>query len=278
MRCFGRTKSFKRCKNEKGSFLFCYQHRYQLWVSVLAIFTFIATAGGFYQDIIDPLIGKKEYSIIEKLRIGVSKKYITEKIGEPIVDRIICNNLNENAYINEKYFLQLVYEKNKLLFYSVTSRKSDFTPLIPLLVNERLGTKTFDKYRKGTFKLFEAWHSARTYHFSEYYDNDCPTCGEVDLFLTYRDDAYLFSENEDYFLYEYKHDYGGYENQLALDTRLKQTEEKLIPNSFAVGKFDYITLGFQGSEFPEKQIELNPIFECMNIGLDWHTTRRINQD
>ena len=56
MRCIGRTKTFKRCKNETG--ILCKHHYYQIYVAIFSIFTFIATAGGLFQDVIKPLISK----------------------------------------------------------------------------------------------------------------------------------------------------------------------------------------------------------------------------
>jgi hypothetical protein len=55
MKCLGRTRALKRCRNQTRRY-FCHHHWYQPWAVLVTVFTLIATAGGFYRDLIEPAL------------------------------------------------------------------------------------------------------------------------------------------------------------------------------------------------------------------------------
>lgn len=56
MRCLGRTKNARRCKNEALSrYAFCRQHRFQPWLAFFAVVSVLGVFFGLYRDAIEPL-------------------------------------------------------------------------------------------------------------------------------------------------------------------------------------------------------------------------------
>lgn len=60
MNCLGRTRTLKRCQNSAKR-LFCHHHRFQLFVLFGFVITSMATAGGLYRDVIEPIVSPQGY-------------------------------------------------------------------------------------------------------------------------------------------------------------------------------------------------------------------------
>ena len=89
--CFGRTKTFVRCRRETARF-FCLHHRWQPVVAILSITSLVAMFAGLYQDLLKPLGAWQ-----------VSPEHIT-RIEIPLSIR---NELKYDAMINQsvEYYL-----------------------------------------------------------------------------------------------------------------------------------------------------------------------------
>jgi hypothetical protein len=86
MRCLGRTKSLKRCKN-KSKGLFCRHHRWQPITFIISILTFIALFGGLYQDVFRPI----SKTITDGAKLIPDLKFIEHQFNDSI-DRTFDEN------------------------------------------------------------------------------------------------------------------------------------------------------------------------------------------
>jgi len=89
MRCIGRIKDLRRCKNEAAHF-FCRKHRWQPLFAAISLLTFIGTATGVFRDVIDPVFAyfsnssrqielNKNYPI----KFGEGRKEVQRHLGKP---------------------------------------------------------------------------------------------------------------------------------------------------------------------------------------------------
>jgi len=94
MRCIGRTKQFKRCKNS-ASILLCKQHRFQ-WLIIITLTGFI---GGYIQDVVIPL-----KSIIHSRPLYIMNNDYSEEKNDSI-------NANTNNYFDNIAKILLLINK-----------------------------------------------------------------------------------------------------------------------------------------------------------------------
>lgn len=98
MRCIGRTKKSKRCKND-CKVLFCHHHRCQWLIAIFSLFTVIATLVGFYQDAIKPILEK------EKIRQEALEGILKAEKEENVPIKVKFGPVNfqiENIYIGDE--------------------------------------------------------------------------------------------------------------------------------------------------------------------------------
>lgn len=70
MQCHGRTRTLQRCRSQ-ARLQVCHQHRFQPWLFLLSILTFIGLIAGLYQDALKPLFQQdNQIAVVRQRLIG----------------------------------------------------------------------------------------------------------------------------------------------------------------------------------------------------------------
>lgn len=179
-----------------------------IWIGKLAFFIgLIIAINQFFlisKDYFDNTIGHKYKMLqrIEKLSADVNIGYFKELIGSPVFINDLENNDNEAKkeyiFVDNLFYLQAIADKtDKVLAYSITSRKSDFNPKIK-----------FSSYQVGEKPILIELAKSR---FSEL-GNEQPrgiisSLGAHDFFYT---EAYYFGNPGNYQTYFFGLNESGY--------------------------------------------------------------------
>lgn len=149
MRCFGRTKSFVRCRRE-SKFLFCRQHWYQPFTTIFTIIVVILTFHNFYGVFFNekPLTKTDIDRLFENFEIpDVTSE--TSFLGASIA---LVLKINEQDEKRRKYFFDLAENAN-------TNRMSLFLDAKNIMVLELID---------GSGEIYNVKISPKKFPFNEY--------------------------------------------------------------------------------------------------------------
>jgi hypothetical protein len=126
MRCFGITKSFKRCKKPCRA-VYCHSHKLQWWAIVLII----GTIAGLYQDVIAPLFVKKKNANTELINLIKLRKQDIDSNYTDVLYSLSDIKSDSNVSNHEKTYIDNLVPKIKL-------EKSQYDTLIEKHINALL--------------------------------------------------------------------------------------------------------------------------------------------
>lgn len=95
------------------------------------------------------------YAKLQKVNTELNIEYIEELFGKPSISQpfLMGSTYNEKLYIGDKYFLYIIDKCNKIAYYSVTIKKPNFYPSIPLEIGSINKKETIKNLRLGKMKL-----------------------------------------------------------------------------------------------------------------------------
>jgi hypothetical protein len=116
MQCIGRTKGFRRCKNQAAR-VFCHTHRWQPLVAAVGLLGFIGAAAGLFRDAIEPLLA---YWGDSSRRVELTEDYpVKFGHGRDKVLRLLGQPQDEDAVF------QSFYTEGLRIYYGPHTQKVD---------------------------------------------------------------------------------------------------------------------------------------------------------
>ncbi len=168
MKCLGRTKSFKRCKNEADPVV-CHHHGYQIYVAIFTLFGFLVSLGGFYQDIIKPIAensNAKVHCEEKDSTFNLITKDITHSRFKAALKKIDSNKKNGCISKSESELLLDWVEK-----YSIRERLPENINMLiynagdlnPKGAKRKLGNLLQHSFPNLTFSVGDKWDQEEKY-------------------------------------------------------------------------------------------------------------------
>lgn len=122
-------------------------------VLIYILSSLITITDGYFvlRNIVNDSVLHKQilYNKIDKLTTETNIKYFESILGEPVyINKFEKKKLKEFIFVDEAFFIQTITDNNdKVLAYSVTIRKEDFYPKVPMR-QLWLGKSTFVDVKK----------------------------------------------------------------------------------------------------------------------------------
>lgn len=148
---------------------------------LVVVSSFVTLVEGFAKllEFYEKTIGDNhvEYRKIKSLAVDTKIEYFTDILGAPAFKNRTTNNF-EYVFVRPKYYVQAVTDlENKVLLFAVTTRKSDFHPVLDLGAMEvdgnkfaiTLGKTKFGEISSSPTYIFGDQGARRSWYWEKYY-------------------------------------------------------------------------------------------------------------